>query len=224
MKSARLMAVTAIAGALAALLAGAVPASASARPLSPPAGRSALTPARPAGLAAAAPARLRAAFPADTFSCYNQQSLVSNANADYVSAELGYTGASYGMLRARATTIGPWEKFDFCYDATQGWWAISSDANGLYVTAQFGYAGASFGELTASSSSIGPYQKWLLSCIPGSPVGPQIEFVTIRAQTNLNYVSAEIGYTGASYGMLRARAATAGPWEEYFNPSEDLCA
>lgn len=25
--------------------------------------------------------------------------------------EYGYTGASYGMLRARATEVGPWEKF-----------------------------------------------------------------------------------------------------------------
>ena len=69
MKSARLMTVTAIAGALAALLAAGLPASASARPLSPPAGHVAVTPARPAGQAAPAPARLRAAFPADTFSC-----------------------------------------------------------------------------------------------------------------------------------------------------------
>jgi hypothetical protein len=89
------------------------------------------------------------------------------------------------------------------------WWAISSDANGLYVTAQFGYAGASFGELTASSSSIGPDQKWLLSCVPGAPGGPPIDFVVIQAQTNLNYVSTELGYTGANYAMLRARAATA---------------
>jgi hypothetical protein len=221
MKSARLITVTAIAGALATLLAGVVPASASARPLSPPAAHLAVTPARPAGQAAPATARLRAAFPADTFTCFDQQSLDANANGDYVSAELGYTGASYGMLRARATTVGPWEKFDFCDDLTQGWWAISSDANGLYVTAQFGYAGASFGELTASSSSIGPDQKWLLSCILGPPVGPQIAFVLIQAQTNLNYVSAELGYTGANYAMLRARAATAGQWEEYYN--NDLC-
>ena len=219
MKSARLMTVTTIAAALAAIVAGAVPASAGGR-LPPPASR-AVASARPAGQAA--PARLRAAFPADTISCFDQQSLAANANSDYVSAELGYTGASYGMLRARATTIGPWEKFDFCHDVTQGWWAISSDANGLYVTAQFGYPGASFGELTASSSIIGPYQKWVLGCVPGSPVGPQIEFVTIQAQTNLNYVSTEIGYTGASYAMLRARAATAGPWEKYFNPSGFLC-
>lgn len=221
MKSARLMTVTAIAGVLAALLAGAVPASASARPLSSPAGHAAGTPARPAGQAAPAPARLRAAFPGDTFSCHDQLSLLSNANEDYVSAELGYTGASYGMLRARATTVGPWEKFDFCDDLTQGWWAITSDANGLYVTAQFGYAGASFGELTASSSIIGPFQKWVLSCIPGPPVSPHINWVAIQAQTNLNYVSAELGYTGANYGMLRARASTAGQWEEYYSPA--LC-
>ena len=221
MKSARLLTVTVIAGTLAALLAGAAPASASARPLSPPAGHGSVTPARPAGPAAAVPARLKAAFPADTFTCYDQQSLAANANSDYVSAELGYTGADYAMLRARATTVGPWEKFDFCYDSTQGWWAISSDANGRYVTAQFGYAGASFGELTASSTGIGPDQKWLLSCVSAGPFGPQIFFVVIQAQTNLNYVSAELGYTGADYAMLRARATTAGPWEEYYNA--DLC-
>jgi hypothetical protein len=220
MRSARLLTVTvtAIAGALAALLAGAVPASASARPPSHEAAHPAV--AGPAAAAAAA-ARLRAAFPADTFICHDQQSLNATANADYVSAELGYTGADYGMLRARSKTVGPWEKFDFCYDSTQGWWAISSDANGRYVTAQFGYTGASFGELTASSTIIGPDQKFVLSCIPGPPVGPPIELVLIQAQTNLNYVSAEIGYTGADYGMLRARATTAGPWEEYFD--ETLC-
>ena len=35
----------------------------------------------------------------------------SDANNLYVSAELGYTGGNYGMLRARATSIGPWEQY-----------------------------------------------------------------------------------------------------------------
>jgi hypothetical protein len=218
MKSARLLTATAITGAV--LLAGVVPALAGTRPLASPARPAAATSARPAP-GAAAPARLRAASPNDTFDCFDQQTLISAANGDYVSAELGYTGADYGMLRARATTAGPWEKFDFCYDATQGWWAIRSDANGLYVTAQFGYAGASFGELTASSTTIGPYQKFITSCIQGPPVGPPEEFALIQAQTNLNYVSAELGYTGADYAMLRARATSAGPWEQYVN--DDLC-
>jgi hypothetical protein len=60
-----------------------------------------------------------------------------------------------------------------------------------------------------------------VTCAPGIPVSPYIPFVEIQAQTNLNYVSAELGYTGANYAMLRARAATAGPWEKYYNT--DLC-
>jgi hypothetical protein len=35
----------------------------------------------------------------------------STANSRYVSAELGYTGGDQGMLRARATEIGPWEQY-----------------------------------------------------------------------------------------------------------------
>ena len=217
MKSARLLTAIALAGAVAAALASTVPASAGTRALSPSAGHAIATAARPAGPRAAVPARLRAAAPSDTFTCYDQQSLLSAANSDYVSAEIDDTGADYGMLRARATTVGPWEKFDFCYDVTQGWWAISSDVYGLYVTQQFGYPGASFAELTASSSIIGPYQKFLLSCLQGPPVSPRVDYVLLQAQTNLNYVSAELGYTGADYGMLRARAATAGPWETFFN-------
>jgi hypothetical protein len=35
----------------------------------------------------------------------------SSADGHFVSTELSYTGSEYGMLRARATSIGPWEKF-----------------------------------------------------------------------------------------------------------------
>lgn len=35
----------------------------------------------------------------------------SVANSRYTSAELGYTGSYYGMLRARSTSAGTWEKF-----------------------------------------------------------------------------------------------------------------
>ncbi len=30
-----------------------------------------------------------------------------------MSAELAYTGTGYGMLRARSTSVGDWEKFSF---------------------------------------------------------------------------------------------------------------
>ncbi|HXA60500.1 MAG TPA: hypothetical protein VNW94_15180, partial [Streptosporangiaceae bacterium] len=72
------------------------------------------------------------------------------ANGLYVTAELGsgYTGADYGMLRARATSVGPWERFEECplvpYTIT-----LRSEANGLYVTAELGYTGTENGMLVA---------------------------------------------------------------------------
>jgi hypothetical protein len=96
------------AGAVALLATTAVPASASSTPS--PAAYKALGPKVEA-------ARLKTAFPADSFTCHDQEYLNSSANADYVSAELGYNGADYAMLRSRASTAGPWEKYtntDLC--------------------------------------------------------------------------------------------------------------
>jgi type IV secretory pathway TrbL component len=39
--------------------------------------------------------------------------------------------------------------------------------------------------------------------------------VTIKANANGKYVSAEKSYTGSSYGMLRARTDKVGSWELY---------
>jgi hypothetical protein len=39
----------------------------------------------------------------------------STAARKYVSAELGWTGTSYGMLRARADVAGGWEQFNIIY-------------------------------------------------------------------------------------------------------------
>ena len=58
----------------------------------------------------------------------------SSANNDLVSAELGYTGSGYEMLRARSTQVGPWEQFTVCLDAS-GQGTIRSNANGNYVSA-----------------------------------------------------------------------------------------
>ncbi len=187
MKHARLFTVIAITGAAAASLTGAAPAMATARPSSLPATRAVpaahavrapasrpaslrsagLRPASPPPAGTRLPARLRAAAPADAVSCYDQQSIESAQNLDWVSAELGYTGANYAMLRARATAIGPWEKFTlFCH---------------------------------------------LL------PFGPQFAYLVIQSQANASYVSAELGYTGGSYAMLRARATAISNTELYVN-------
>ena len=133
----------------------------------------------------------------------------SNANGDYISAELGYTGADYEMLRARAATKGAWESWTRVQLPT-GHWAIRSNANGQYVSAELGYAGASYAELRArtAASGVGPWEVF--------------DFVTnadgtysLRSLANGLYVSAELGYTGAYYGELRARASAIGGWEKF---------
>lgn len=192
----RLFFVTALIGATVTSLAGAVPASATASALS---------------------GRLRAVAAADTVTCYDQQTILSAANNDYVSAEVGYTGNDYAMLRARSSTAGPLEKFEFCYDATQAYWYIVSDANGLFVSAEYGYTGNNYAMLRARSSAVGPWEKFNLSCVNGPPVSPRIELLAIQSQITGNWVSAEFGYTGNDYGMLRARASSVGPWEQFFN-------
>jgi hypothetical protein len=67
---------------------------------SPPAGYSLVT-------AANAPSKLKFAAAGGTV-------ITSAVSGRYVSAELGYatTDYRYGMLRARATAVGPWEQFD----------------------------------------------------------------------------------------------------------------
>ena len=46
--------------------------------------------------------------------------LQSDANALWVSAEFGYPSPSTGVLRARSTSIGPWETFSFVVNCHTG--------------------------------------------------------------------------------------------------------
>jgi hypothetical protein len=39
--------------------------------------------------------------------------------------------------------------------------------------------------------------------------------MTIQSRANGRFVSTELGYKGSNYGMLRARATVAGPWEQF---------
>ncbi|HEV2377261.1 MAG TPA: hypothetical protein VGS19_34495 [Streptosporangiaceae bacterium] len=133
----------------------------------------------------------------------------TSGNGNYVSAELGYTGGNYGELRARATTQGPWETWDEL-SLPNGDVAFRSVANGLYVTVndQVATTDPSYGELTASSPTIGPRQAFQVTYNSDGTY-------SVKSVDDGHYVSAELGYTGASYAMLRARAASIGPWEKY---------
>jgi hypothetical protein len=128
-----------------------------------------------------------------------------------VSAELGYSGDNYGMLRARATRVGPWEKFTVCSDfnGQHGLrYYIRSQANRRYVSAEVRYSGDDRGMLRARATGVGPWEEFT---IRGTSTGATY----LWSQANRRYVSAEVRYSGDDRGMLRARATRVGPWENF---------
>lgn len=143
--------------------------------------------------------------PAST-DCQHGIAIHSLANNKYVSAELAYTGGNLGMLRARASSVGPWELFTECYYSS-GYYTLSSDENGLFVTAELGNTGSNYAMLRARATVVGPWEKFDINCFVSS--------CTIKSLANGLYVSAELGYTGNNYAMLRARAGTPGSWETF---------
>jgi hypothetical protein len=99
--------------------------------------------------------------PADDIVCSHGDSIWTFDYDLFVSAEFGYpaSSSSYGMLRARSDSIGPWEKFTIgCY--SNGNLVLVSQANGLVVSAEFGYpaSSSSYGMLRARSHSIGAWE------------------------------------------------------------------
>lgn len=148
--------------------------------------------------------------PADTIDCFVNVSIQSNENGHFVSEEQGYTGANAHMLRARATSVGPWELYGECRDINTFVTDIYSQEDNLYVSEEQGYTGANKYELRARASSVGPYETWYTAVDPCN--GCDVLFVSGE---NANYVSEEQGYTGYNQYELRARAATAGPWESF---------
>lgn len=140
-------------------------------------------------------------------------SIYAFANGRYVSAENAYSGSLNGMLRARATTVQGWERFQIVGDcrASPGC-AIKALANNRYVSAEKTYSGADNGMLRARATAVGTWERFRLSgdCMTGC---------ALKAAANSRYVSAERSYTGSRNGMLRARATTVGTWERFrFQP------
>jgi hypothetical protein len=75
-----------------------------------------------AGVGQVAPATLKAPVPdplCNGHTYHDWFSIRALANNRYVSVERGYTGNYADMLRARATAIGEWERFDFLVDACE---------------------------------------------------------------------------------------------------------
>jgi hypothetical protein len=84
----------------------------------------------------------------------------STANHRYVTAELGYTGDRYGMLRASSTWASPWTRFRVLYYGSNTW-ALQSEANGMYVSAELGYTGDRYGMLRARATEVRSWEKFV---------------------------------------------------------------
>jgi len=144
----------------------------------------------------------------------------SAANNEFASAELGYVvnDPKWAMLRARATVPLFWQDFSECRDTLTFRTVIECQACALpgaafhWVSAELGYTGDNYAMLRARATSIGPWEEFYTT--HGPCLG--LCMTTIRSGANNLYVSAELGYTGDNYGMLRARTASAGPWENFY--------
>jgi hypothetical protein len=78
-------------------------------------------------------------------------------NGLWVSSEQGYSGARRGMLRARASSIGPWEKFY----SDRG---LKSLANNRWVSVEMNYSGSLKYMLRARATSPGPWEQFENCC------------------------------------------------------------
>jgi hypothetical protein len=144
------------------------------------------------------------------FSCSGEWVIRHSSSRLYVSAELGWTGNSYARLRARARSIGPWERFTLCDDSASSAYALRSLANGRYVAAELGWTGNNYGILRARATAIGSWEKFYIHHPGGVPTQDAFFWAA-----NRRYASAEFGFPQPFTGELRARATLIGSWENF---------
>jgi hypothetical protein len=146
--------------------------------------------------------------------------LQSAANHLFVSAEAGdaYGGDWAGMLRARNTYIGPWEKFQLCSVDDSAWpdgvalWAESVHG---WVSAEIGYGGAGMSGLLRGrpySDTIETWEEFRIINLGGT------NHIALFSAANYDVVTAELDYptNDTLYGRLRARTNVLGPWEQFY--------
>jgi hypothetical protein len=151
---------------------------------------------------------LGAAMPMCSSPHYRVVSIRSTANGKTVSAEFGYGGNDYAMLRARSNGVGgAWETFRLVGDCNAGC-GIQSAQTRQFVSAEIGYQGYAWGEMRARAGGIGGWETFRL-------IGDCNTGCGIRADANGRYVSAELDFTGHGYAMLRARATSISGWERF---------
>lgn len=142
---------------------------------------------------------------AEALRCYNGW-LKSTHNHLYVAVEMNYTGVDKYMLRARTSSPGAWEAFEFCWGTTfltKLDVSIRSIKNGLWVAAEQGYTGSRAGMLRARSSAInGSWERFYADR-------------GLESKASWRWVSVEMNFSGSLRYMLRARATSPDAWEQF---------
>jgi hypothetical protein len=130
-----------------------------------------------------------------------------------VSAEVEYDGATEGMLRARATRVGQWERFRIrCLGNAR---VALRAANGRWVSAELGagYTDGDDGMLRARSTSVGLWETFAYHPVDGASFGDGP--MALESVANARLVAAEFDYQGSRQGMLRARSTERLDWETF---------
>lgn len=134
-------------------------------------------------------------------------SLMNVYTSLYVSVELGTSTTWYEELRARATSVGPWEKFTMCINDSTNVFTLQSQANGLYVTTEEWYDPPWQYMLQADSSTVGQQQQFVLY-----NVNADYQWFT---GSSGYLVSGDLNFSGNDRGVLIANRKSLGPWEEW---------
>jgi hypothetical protein len=134
--------------------------------------------------------------------------IFSRVTGKYASTEIGYSGADYAMVRARAAAVGPWELYISCYDSALDYNAFISLENGNYLRAEVSYPGGSDGMVRAAGTTAGVAEQFRIADAGSG-------WISIKSRITGHYVTTELNYPGNRDGMLRARSTTVGTWEQY---------
>jgi hypothetical protein len=152
------------------------------------------------------------AMPAQECAGIDIVTIRSAASNQYVTTEINYANPDYAMVRAARGSVGSyWEMFRLIGDCAQSC-LIQSLNNRKLVMPQFDYQGYAWGELRGVSDNAGgTWERFRLegNCSTGCAIR------ALGWTGDTRYVSAELGYTGNGYGMLRARATSVGGWERF---------
>jgi len=135
------------------------------------------------------------------------------ANHFYISAELGYGGYSYALLRARAFIPTDQETFHWYFDGQTLTWQIQSVANGLFLSTEKRNQGSSYAQLRARASPdhVFGYEQFYLYYDRATQED------VLQSAINHLFVSVELGYSGGNYALLRARTSETAlsTWEQF---------